>query len=276
MPLFNENKLINCICLVLATLTSVLFSTSTRADTTKDLTLLVGQAMPPYICPDNEQGLELELVRMALAIEGYRVIPKRMPLARIPRALNAAQADGALTLSPDLPLEHVYLSDSHISYQNAFFSLDKFDIKLNSINDIKGKSLVAFQNAQHYLGDHFSDLVKDNQLYQEHHNQAKQVSMLLKERTQLVVMDKHIFQYYYNKSPQEAMSQKIRSHDLLPVNQYHVGFLRDSWRDAFNRGLKKLKQRGIYKQITSKYLDCAQLYVKSVPDKPPQAAECPC
>lgn len=252
----------------------------------KILTLLVGQAMPPYICPDNKHGLELELVSLALALEGYQVQPKRMPLARIPRALNTGQADGALTLSEELPLDHVYFSDIHISYQNAFFSLKKFNIHLDSMEHLPGKSLVAFQNAQHYLGKQFQQFVANSNLYQEHHDQATQVAMLLKERTQLVVMDKHIFNYYLNQlqiaTSAEVNPSDIRIHDILPASPYRVGFLRDSWRQAFNRGLAELKRRGVYREIHEKYLNCAEAYVrtswesKSAPDTLPQQADCPC
>lgn len=275
---------------------SSFFSTGSAASSTvhtgqdkaqnKVLTLLVGQAMPPYICPDNKHGLELELVSLALALEGYQVQPKRMPLARIPRALNAGQADGALTLSQELPLDHVYFSDIHISYHNAFFSLDKFNIQLDSMEHLRGKSLVAFQNAQHYLGKQFQQLVANSKLYQEHHDQATQVAMLLKERTQLVVMDKHIFNYYLNQlhteSSAQAYSKNIRVHDILPANPYRVGFLRDSWRQAFNRGLAELKRQGVYREIQDKYLHCAAAYVsnnsvvKSAPDSSLQQEDCPC
>lgn len=245
----------------------------------RTLTLLAGQAMPPYICSASNSGLELDIVRQALALEGYQLQTVHVPLARVPRQLMSNGVDGALTLTESLPLSGVYLSKSHIRYDNVLVSLAQFGLSLDRLSELAAKSLVAFQNADHYLGQEFQQAVANNPRYREHHDQAKQVAMLFKERTQLIVIDKNIFKYYWrllkHDRSDERFQQGVRYHRLFPPSDYRVGFVKPQWRDAFNRGLAKLRASGSYKKLLDRYLDCPSS-LKSSPDMPPRQSGCSC
>ncbi|MCV6628082.1 MAG: transporter substrate-binding domain-containing protein [Cellvibrionaceae bacterium] len=247
----------------------------TKASAAETVKLLVGKALPPYICMEQGRGLELDIVRAALAHQNIALEPVFVPLARIARQLNTGQFDGALTLSESLELEGVHLSEPHIRYHNIAVTLADSQLKLEHMRQLQNKTVVAFQNATHYLGPQFALAVKNSPYYREYHNQALQVAMLFKRRTQVIVLDYLIFNYYRSKLPQTLAGQAVEIHQLFGDNAYRVGFLQPGLRDAFNRGLTHLFNSGRYQQIQSHYFECfAKL--KSARRKSPQSARCGC
>lgn len=220
-----------------------------------EVAMAVGRSLPPYVLVDEWRGLEYDVVREALALEGHTLKPKFMAFARVIKELDAGLVDAAMTMRSDSGAK-AYYSDSHVTYRNTVITLAKNNITITRIEDLAGKSVVAFQNAALYLGPAFKAMAEANPYYKEEARQIVQPTLLFLGRVDAVVTDRFIFGWFANDSEVKAKvdtSQTIRFHPIFPPTDYHVAF-RDAYlRDSFNRGLKQLRDNGSYARIVERY-----------------------
>ncbi|MBU2709656.1 substrate-binding periplasmic protein [Zooshikella harenae] len=222
------------------------------------LIMAVGLAIPPYIIKEGDKGMELDIVREILEKEGYTIHLVYLPLVRVVKHIADGTVDAAMTLNQKAGLNNVFLSDSHITYQNAAISLAKHNYHIDSVDDLADKSIVAFQNATLYLGDAFAKMAVNNSRYSEKARQATQVTMLFDKRVDTVVMDINIFKYYRVVEKKYVdTSLPVTIHKIFPPSHYSVAFKSKTARDKFNRGLKALKRSGRYDEIIRQYIPFA-------------------
>jgi len=215
--------------------------------------MAVGLALPPYNIPETNSGMELEIVREALKLKGYDIVPKYVPFARVKRELKNHTVDGALTITPDSGIEAFY-SDRHIICQNVAVSLKKNNFNIRSIPDLKDKSVLAFQDATIYLGRDFAAMAGQNTDYREIAKQQLQINLLYSNRVDTVVLDENIFYYHRMKNDMVDISQPIDIWRIFPPSPFNVAFIDKTVRDDFNEGLKELRESGRYDEIVQKYI----------------------
>ena len=225
-----------------------------RSVSAQEIRVAVGLALPPYVIPDTNSGMELDIAREALALKGHTIIPVYLPFARVGRALTSRRVDAALTLNEGAGLKNTYLSNSHIRYQNVAVSLKEQGIKLSKVADLAKYSVFAFQNATRYLGKEFAAMAASSSHYFEKANQATQIKMLFSERIDLIVLDINIFKYYRQNEAEIDTSAPVTLHKLFPPTFYKVSFLDAGLRDQFNEGLTELRRTGKYDEIIGKYI----------------------
>lgn len=220
-----------------------------------EVTLAVGRDLPPYVIVEEWRGLELDIVRQALAQEGHTVKPKFMAFARVPKELGAGLVDAAMTMRPDSGVPASY-SDSHITYRNVVLTLASRTLHIGRPSDLAGKSVLAFQGASHYLGPEFRAMAEGNPAYREDARQAMQPLLLYLGRVDAVVSDQFIFGWF-TRDPEVVgrvdAGQALRVHSIFPPTDYSVAFRDVALRDSFNRGLKKLRETGEYGRIVERY-----------------------
>jgi polar amino acid transport system substrate-binding protein len=217
------------------------------------LEMAVGLALPPYNIMETHDGVELDIVKEALAYNGYQMKPVYVPLARLSGLIDSGEVDGALTLSPDLGIDSIFLSDVHIIYQNVAVSLKERELNINSAVDLEGHSIIAFQNASLYLGEEFAQIASNNRNYVEMFDQESQVKMLFSKRADVVVIDINIFNYYLKRLKGPQFLEEINVHRIFEVNPYRVGFKDEKIMKDFNEGLEFLRESGRYPEILGKY-----------------------
>jgi len=232
-------------------LTVLLGSSSVRADS---ISVVIGLALPPYVIAERDTGMELEIVREALALEGHTLVPSYVPFSRVLTMLQQGQADAAMTVNEDSGIVGVFYSDSHISYRNIAVSLAARNYPVTSVEDLGHYSVLAFQNARRYLGAEFAVMAANSARYQEVARQAKQITMLYAGRIDLIVLDENIFEYYRQLELRVPTDAGIRRHTLFEPVHFKVAFARESWCQDFNRGLAKLRDSGRYQQIVSRFV----------------------
>ncbi|WP_445946910.1 substrate-binding periplasmic protein [Shewanella sp.] len=224
----------------------------------QELKVGVSFSIPPYVIQETNSGIELELLRSALAVKGHSADIQYRPFARTFHEFKKAKLDAILNTKKGM-LEGVFYSDIVIRFQNCAISLKRNKFALTKMNDMQGKSIVAFQRAANLLGDEFAQMAKNNQGYSEISQQILQVYMLMKHRTDLVIMDKNIFIYYLKKSYQtgklsaKEVQQAAVCHNVFPPTTYRFAFLSEQIRDDFNFGLAQIKQDGTLLAIETKY-----------------------
>lgn len=223
-----------------------------------ELKIGVSLSIPPYVIQESNSGLELELLYQALAVKGHNASIHYLPLARTFHELKEGKLDGIINIKDGM-VDKVFYSDVAIRYQNCAISLDDKDFTINSVKDLDGKKVVAFQRASILLGEEFTQMAKTNPSYQEQARQIQQVYMLMKHRADVVVMDKNIFKYYLKqaliegKLTEAEIKQVAICNRIFPPTEYKFAFLNEQIRDDFNLGLKQITEDGTLNALQEKY-----------------------
>jgi len=245
---------IQCLaCGVLAAICFLAVDVAPSFSGPKELTVAVGLALPPYNIPETDSGIEMDIVREALRNRGYAIKAKYVPFARVRRELMNREVDGALTINPDSGIEAFY-SDEHLVCQNVVVSLKKNDFKINTISDLKEKSVLAFQDATLYLGKEFAAMADQNPKYKEIAKQEIQINLLYTNRVDAIVVDKNIFYHHRKHNDMVDTSQEIDIWRIFPPTTFSVAFVDETVKNDFNEGLKQLRESGRYDEIVKKYI----------------------
>lgn len=229
----------------------VLVLTSIFAD---ELVGAIGLALPPYVLPETNNGIELDIVRETLAMSGHTIKPEYVPFKRVKHTLSSGKADFAMTITEASGIENVFYSDSHIAYQNVVITLADKNIPVNSVDDLANISISAFQDANIYLGPEYKAMSEKNSEYSEIAEQDRQIALLFSGRVQALVMDINIFKYFRNNSNLVDTSAKVTIHEIFPKSNYKVAFKNEAIRDQFNADLKKMIDSGKIEELFNKYI----------------------
>ncbi|WP_020591403.1 substrate-binding periplasmic protein [Kiloniella laminariae] len=212
------------------------------------ISLLMNASTPPYIDEDHNGGAELDIVRAALALEGYRVIPRFVPGKRRNVEFRSGRYDGALTVSLNDQLEGCY-SDSYITYQNVALSLKSRNYSIREITDLAGKRVVSFQTASAILEPEFSAFASGNSQYRELARRRDLLMLLFRDHADVVIGELNILNWLIKNADYPTLvdvTQPLAVHRiLLPSTKYAV-FTDQAVCRAFNRGIAALKNSGSY------------------------------
>jgi len=218
-----------------------------------DLVVTTGLSIPPYIIKESNSGIELDIVREALTLRGYKI--SNIIYAtnrRVKRLLINKVVDMAINVQPNL--EGIYYSDTIIEFKNVAITLKNKNITLKNIDELKGKKVLAFQNANKFLGPEFFNYASKSLDYIEIINQIAQVNHLYKNRTDVAIADKYVFLYYKNIYEKKNDKKfEVDFFDILPSSPRRAGFLTKQIRDDFNAGLKQLKRSSLFDTLIKKY-----------------------
>jgi polar amino acid transport system substrate-binding protein len=222
-----------------------------------DVSVAIGHSKSPYVFPDEERGIEYDIVKEALALEGHRMIPAFMPMSRVLKALERDHVAAAMTQRNGTTPGVTY-SDAYITYHNYAISLDANGIGLSTMSDLGGKSVVAFQNATLVLGPDYRKAAEGNPHYREEANQMAQPLFLFLGRADVIIADSNIFGWFAGRPEVRSKvdtTQKLRYASLFPPTDYRMAFRDPALRDSFNRGLARLRASGAYDRIVAGYAD---------------------
>lgn len=240
---------------LIAVLLASPFGLPPGAASAAEITMAVGRSLPPYIIVDEWRGLEYDIVREALALEGHTMKPRFMAIARVIKELDDGLVDAAMTMQPSSGARAFY-SDSHVTYRNYAITLAKHNFTIKRAEDLGDKSVIAFQRATTILGPTFKAAVENNPRYREEVKQVVQPTLLFLDRVDVVVSERSIFGWFANADEVRTKvdtSQPVRFHPIFPPTEYYVAFRDAALRDSFNRGLKKLRASGMYAKIIERY-----------------------
>jgi len=214
--------------------------------------------IPPYTIPETSTGIELDIVREALAFKDHTLIIHYMPLSRMPGSFALGDVDGVMTdFGTDLsPLDGHY-AEPAILFNNRFYSLKDRNLQIRKPSDIKGLSIVAFPGAQKRFPEWLKDSQEDGR-YHEIKVQKLQILLLFAGRYDLVLSDKVVFQYFFLQQLKNnnLQAKPLSEHDVFverPLD-YRPVFKSPKIRDDFNEGLQVLKSSGRYQEIFDTYL----------------------
>lgn len=224
---------------------------------TQPIELVAGLTKPPFIVEASDRGIQLDIIRAALAQQHRKVSFIYLPLGRNLSAYYRLGFDGVITLSASESLKNIYLTKPYISYQNVVVTLAKRKLTIDKVDDLRDKLVIAFQNAQRFLGKAYQMAVVDNEGYWEMADQRRQIAMLFSNRVDAIVIDINIFKFLRREGILSSADyeQPYQIHKIFTERTYVAGFRSKALRDEFDHGLTRIKANGRYQQIIDNYLD---------------------
>lgn len=222
-----------------------------------EIRMAFGEKLPPYILPETQSGIEIDIVKEALALKGHKLIPEFLPMARLTIAYKNKNVD-ALMMDVGEPFTEKdgHYAEVPVVYQNVFITLKKRKIIINKPSDLKGFLINGFVGAEKRFPDWLSNPSKTNN-YFEKSDQSLQVQQLLLGRIDIALSEPNIFKYYYlqTKTNKDFFAE-IEIHQVIKENplNYRPVFRSKKIRDDFNYGLSVLKKNGRIQEIYSHYL----------------------
>lgn len=226
-----------------------------QADT---VSMSFGEKIPPFVFPETNSGIELEVIGEALAFRGHHLQPHYYAFARVPLAFKAHQVDASMTdLGEDLTPYGGYYGDPAVIYDNVLITLKERHLVIHRPEDLHGLSVIAFQGAAKRYPEWLT-AARDEGMYFEQNNQALQVLTLDAGHYDVVLCDRNIYRYFALQAQKELHRplRPVEFHPFVKLNplNYRPVFRSEKIRDDFNAGLRHLKDTGRYQAIYDHYL----------------------
>lgn len=239
-------------------LSLVFYSNSLFADKIK---IVFGINKPPFVLEGSAEGLEVDIARAALAKVGHELVAAAVPFERKKTIWeDVPDLSGVAVVSKDAQPGLHYI-DQFIYYETYAFTRKKRGLVLNSIADLKGLKIAAFNQAHLYLGDEFYALFNPSnqssftENYSELPNDGANAVFWL-GHYDVLISDKSIFYWYKNKfSKRMDTTDATAEYSLFGGKTYYpIAFKDKSLADQFEQGLAQLKASGEYDALYQKYL----------------------
>lgn len=146
-------------------------------------------------------------------------------------------------------------SEPAFRFRDVAVSLADSQFAIDSIEDLRGKSLVTFEGAQDFFGPGFAAIV-DPARFLEVTKPSLQAKMLYGGRYQVSVGDLFIFLNARRKLDARAVgSSEVVIHDIFPSIETRMGFTDTTLCKAFDKALAELKASGEYDRIYERHLN---------------------
>ena len=177
-------------CLAAVLLAAVCLAAPARA---REVRVGIGFVLPPYVIRENDSGLEVEIIRRALAEAGHTAVFVYLPNLRLVLEMGRGNLDAvAANRAYDLGRETgkpAYVSGPTVEFHNYAITRRADGLVIRSLDDLRGKRVLAFQNARKYLGREFREAVASVKCYREVADQSLHAGMLYADRTDVVISD---------------------------------------------------------------------------------------
>lgn len=219
-----------------------------------------GDNLPPYILVASKSGIEVDIVREALAWRGHVLQPVFMPMGRVPVSFLARKADAIMIdVGQDMAAAGGLYGDPPVIYHNYMYTLATRRLSIRTPSDLRKRWVMSFVGASSRYPEWFGKLDR-NEHYVERNNQESQPQLLAMGRYDVVVSDRTIFTYYarqHERRDPRFRMPPVDEHALPKANprDYRPVFRDARVRDDFNAGLAWLRKSGRYDAIYARYLN---------------------
>ncbi|WDE11361.1 substrate-binding periplasmic protein [Thalassomonas haliotis] len=242
-------RVIACLVLCLSFLPEM-----ARADKT-ELKIALGNFRPLFAGP-NESALFKDLIDGVYAYIPSKKITYRYMLsnARLVVALNEKTVDGAANIFSNSEIKGC-ISQPIFRYSDVAITRRDRGLKINSVMDLAGVSVVTYQRARTLLGKAFNTVVADNEHYKEVPQPKEQARLLAIGMVDVSIGDTYIFLHSlktWSKGHFDANEFVI--HPIFPDVYSYMGFNRQELCDEFDLALAMFKASGRYEEIFEEHL----------------------
>lgn len=183
-----------------------------------------------------------------------------MPNKRLITELENGELDASMSIPKNS--HKIYYSDVFVYFDNYAVTKKSRKIKIASIKDLKGKTLVSWHNAHEDLDDeNFMTMYKSNVFsLKQTPKQNMQVKAFLSDRFEVIIIDKTILRYLSKKIqkslnlPEQDLEFEYNKIFSKHTNLYS-GFSSSELRDKFNKALDSMRKDGTYEKIVESFLN---------------------
>ena len=223
------------------------------------LTVGFAETRAPWVMPESNNGILIELISEAMEPLGYEIKEVYYPYARRIKSYQTSKLD----VISDINQTNInnsnlrgHFSDIIYTYENFAYSLKKKNYNFSKISELNNHSVLSWQGAKGKLGGNYKLMASNNPLYSETPDQKLQLKMLFSERVDIIQIDKIIFEYYRSQVADEGevdTSPEIVSFSLFGKNPNGFLFRSIKARDDFVKQIAIMKADGRYNKIFNKY-----------------------
>ena len=222
----------------------------------REVSVGFGDHIPPYVLPESQSGLEVEVFRAALAFHGHVMVPQYFPLKRVGDMFKLGKIDAAMWDSgTDLADDGIY-AEPAVVYDNVFITRSDRHFTIRKPDDLKGHSVLAFQGALAGYPFWLSGVARSGG-YREVNNQTMQSLALHQGECDVVFTDRYIFRYFTKLmlSEHRINPAPLQEHSVVqPDPKVFRAIFRDpEIKRDYEDGLAHLKENGDYRALQLKY-----------------------
>lgn len=214
--------------------------------------MVAGFNKPPFVIEQGASGIQLDLIKAIFATQNIAVEFIHAPFGRNVVTFQRFDIDGLITVPNNYQHPGMFLSKPYVRYRNVAVSLADNQFDIEQITDLSGKSVIAFQRAQKYLGETFKTTVRNAINYREVAEQEKQVSSLFLRKAEVIILDENIFRFL--AASNDEYSEPFKLHYIFNEVHYSAGFKKAAYQRAFEKGLAEIRSNGTYQAVLDKYL----------------------
>jgi len=241
----KKSKILILLCILIAINSWILKA--------EEIAMVFGENKPPYSIGSHGIGLEIELARAVLNYQGHTLKTVIVPSTRVNSGIDMGNDGESAVAKKD---DGKFYSNEFVSFQNFAFHKQKNDFTIDSILDMKDKSVVSFPNSYLFMGADYNTLFAPenrNDKYLEIYDQKSQNKMFWEDRSEIIVVDKFIFLWYKKQLVDETdISDDVVYSNIFPndgITPHYCAFKDQNIRDDFNEGLEHLRSTGKYDEI---------------------------
>jgi ABC-type amino acid transport substrate-binding protein len=213
---------------------------------------------PPFFVEEEQQGLFIEITEEIFKqLPDYSVKFIYMSNHRLLHEINSGKRiDVACNIFADSTVD-AFLSSPIFRFTDVAVSKNSAKLDLNTVGDLKGLSIAAYQGAKELLGDDFKEMALANPQYSEHSQPKDTTYMMVAGQKDIRVGDINIFLHdltskrYKNEAQVDVNNFTI--HRLWPDVYSHMAFKDEALRNSVDEIIKELTTSGKIEAIYLKY-----------------------
>ena len=213
---------------------------------------------PPFFIENEKKGIFIEIIdEIFKQLPQYKVEYISMSNHRIMHEINYGKSiDVACNVFPRSNV-NAYLSEPVFRFRDVAVSKKSDFLVVETISDLQGKSIAAYQGATELIGEEFKQMAKANAAYSEHSHPKDTTQLMISGKKDIRIGDINIFWYdlnnkHYGEDERLAHSN-FTVHYLWPDIYSHMAFKDQSLQKLVDQVIKELKLNGAIDKIYLKY-----------------------
>jgi polar amino acid transport system substrate-binding protein len=224
--------------------------------TSEKIITAVADPWPPFVDPSKKsEGLSLEIIRAAYDVEGYKVEYKNIPWARAVQEVT----DGKYDILPDVWYTKDRISvfeygEKYADNELKFIKKKGDHFEFEGLKSLKGKTIgivKGYAYSKEFLNSNDYEKVETTTIMQN-------IKKVISNRVDLTLEDKIVASALIMAEDPSYLEQIEFTNSSLESKTLHIAAGKKNPRskkiiDAYNKGLKIIKENGKYKEILKKY-----------------------
>jgi len=192
----------------------------------------------PWAYRDSQgqiSGIDYDVIQSILRQQGIEAEFELYSYSRLLKLFSEQKLDLASPVA--VPYPGAYYSQPYFRIRDVVVSRSQNPQQIHQLSDLKGKSIVAYQQASAVLGPDFAQQMKQA-FYLEEADRKKQFELLFNDRVQLIIGDERVLSYY---SRTYYGPDLLTIYPIFPPVDYPAAFWSQELQQKFNQGLQQLQ-----------------------------------